>query len=107
MREVMRKKARWIRTRSVLPIQEEMMEEAKSYLDNINQEPTRRSLQLYFQNINTLKIRQGRKEIKDLFRRGVRGVHEVPERSEQEHGDGAGHGENTASDAIEHSTGAL
>ena len=69
IREAMSKKVMWVRTRSILPIREELMGDAKSHLHNIDQEPTRGSLRLYFQNINTLKIGQGRKETEEAFKR--------------------------------------
>ena len=44
IREAMKKKARWARTRSILQIRKEIMGDAKRYLDNIDKEPTRGSL---------------------------------------------------------------
>ena len=41
IREVMKKKVMWVRTRSILPIRKEIVGDTKSYLDNIDQEPTR------------------------------------------------------------------
>ena len=44
IREAMKKKARWVWTRAVLPITNEIVGDAKSHLDSIDHEPTRGSL---------------------------------------------------------------
>ena len=69
MRNLIKRKGRREAQRMAIPVRRAVATESRSYLDNLEDEPTRKSLRVYFQNVNTLKVGQERKETEDSFRR--------------------------------------
>jgi len=58
-----------VRDRAVLLRQSELPEKEMSYLDDLDEEPVRGSIQVYFQNLNTPKLGIEIKEETELFKR--------------------------------------
>ena len=69
LRNLMKRKGRKEVQRMALPVQRAVAEESRSYLDCLEDEPTRKSLRIYFQNVNTLKVGSERKETEESFRK--------------------------------------
>ena len=69
MRELIKRKEKCVAQRKVMPLRKELLAVSRSYLDKLDIEPTRKSLRVYFQNVNSLKIGKGRKETEESFKR--------------------------------------